>query len=234
MKRFIEILKFQKEKIIVLSCLVCAAISIIAIVLVLKTDSAAVEPKESESNFQEVSEVYPPDSPYSLTFRSIGEDGCTISGIGSYTGTELIIPRKSPTGERVIGIDTRAFENCEELVSIEIPESIINIGEQAFKGCSSLVMIEVERSNPKFCSVGGILFSKDKTKLICCPAARVGSSYLISTNIKSISDYAFYGVKNIKRLYYEGNTTEFESIKIGRGNDEFCALPITCNYIGAK
>ncbi len=236
MKKLFNILRFQKEKFIAVICLIYAIIAVISIVFIVQSKNGNDKQNEAESYIWETipQQTYSPDSPQSLKFRSVSENGCMVAGIGQFEGEELIIPEESPSGQVVIGIDAKAFADCTELVSIEIPESIVSIGDQAFRGCSSLVSIEVERSNTRFCSVGGILFSKDKTRLICCPAARIGSSYLVSTNIKSISDYAFYGVKNINKLYYEGSTAQFESIKIGRGNEDFSSLPITCNYTNGK
>ncbi len=237
MEGLLNTLKYHKEKFIIAACLVFAVISIISIFFLTRANSEGSDkPADDWEDFNDARPVqtYSPESPKSLEFRDTGENGCTVSGIGKYTGTELKIPAESPEGKIVIGIDAKAFMDCTQLVSIEIPDTVTVIGEQAFKGCSSLVIIEVDSANQKFCSVGGILYSKDKTKIICCPADRIGNSLLIKTNVKSISNYAFYGTENLKKIYYEGSTAEFESITIGRGNDDFLGLPITCNYISGK
>lgn len=169
-----------------------------------------------------------------LEYQSLGNGTCLVMGIGTCRDSELIIPEENPLGERIIGIGNRAFEGCTSLVSVSIPESVTNIGSGVFKGCSSLVMITVDTGNQKYSSAGGTLYSKDKTRLICCPAARIGSSYLLDPGVRIIDDFAFDGIKNIAKVLYEKSTADFEQINIGSGNEAFCELPITCNYSPTK
>ena len=169
-----------------------------------------------------------------LIFESNGDGSCTIVGLGNFDGDELIIPAKSPDGENVIAISDGAFEGCETLVSITIPATVKSIGTGAFVGCSSLESFSVSSSNTKYCAVGGVLFSKDKTTLICYPSQRVGKSYLLSRNVQSIAAYAFDGVTYVKTILYEGSTTKFYSIDVGVGNGDFDSLSVTCNYVPSK
>ncbi len=60
--------------------------------------------------------------------------------------------------------------NCDEKVKV------INIGPQvefvdpkAFYSCWALQQIEVDENNPNYCDVDGVLYSKDKTEIICRP-----------------------------------------------------------------
>ena len=170
----------------------------------------------------------------SLEYQSIGNGSCMVMGIGTYSSSELIIPSKSPSGEKVVGIGNRAFEGCTSLVSVNIPASVTNIGSGVFKGCNSLVMITVDLENERYSCAGGILYSKDKTRLICCPSSRIGNNYLLDPNVKVIDDYAFDGIKNISKVLYEKSTADFEKISIGSGNEDFLSLPITCNYSPSK
>lgn len=47
---------------------------------------------------------------------------------------------------RVYDIEDRAFNYCEELKSIVIPEGVTRIGEETFNGCSSLTSVEIPES----------------------------------------------------------------------------------------
>ena len=179
-------------------------------------------------------ETYSPQSPQSLEFKSLGVGKCSIEGIGRYQGTDLKIPERSPSGETVISISAEAFSECDFLVSVSIPATVQSIGERAFMGCSSLVKISVDSDNEYFSSSDAILYSKNKSTLICCPQNRIGSNYFLNPNVKTIAPYAFENVKNLSRILYEGTPSEFEQITIGEGNKGFTSLPITCNYTGAK
>ena len=228
-----------KETLITAFCIFVAIAAIVVSTILFataddrKTDTP--EPTETLPYSEELLKpTYHAESPKSLEYQSVGGGMCIVTGIGGYSGEELEIPEKSPDGEAVVGIANGAFEGCEELISIYIPSTIATIGSSAFKGCSSLVVINVESSNSKFSSVGGVLFTKNKSQLICYPAARVGSSYLLNPNVKSISENAFYGVKNLVKINYEGSPSDFQEIAVGEGNKVFSDLPITCNYTPSK
>ena len=67
------------------------------------------------------------------------DDGttCTITGIGSCTVDELVIP-EFINGLRVTAIGKEAFKNETSLESVTIPKYVSEIGKKAFSGCSSL------------------------------------------------------------------------------------------------
>ncbi len=171
---------------------------------------------------------------YGLEFVSRGDGTCAVAGIGTCKKTEFEIPSVSPDGDKVTKINDLAFENCKELVSVTIPSSVKTVGTGAFRGCEKLVAINVSTDNEVYCSVGGVLFSKDKTVLICYPLNRQGGNYLLSTDVKAIGAFAFEGAINLNQLLYQGSVAEFNDIDILTGNDILDTIAITCNYSGAK
>ena len=175
-----------------------------------------------------------PDDEEGLLYQNNGNGTCTIVGIGTCTKTELSLPEKSPEGLRVVAISTGAFENCSRIVSIHIPSSVRDIGTGAFVGCKSLTMFTVETTNTEYCAVGSVLFSKDKTELVCYPAKRVGQNYLLSTNVTRISPYAFDSVSTLEKLLYRGTISQYQNITIGTGNSIFTKMPIEFNYNALK
>jgi len=77
--------------------------------------------------------------------------------------TSITIPNS------VKDIDRVAFRYCSGLTSITIPESVIYIGDSVLYSCSGLLSIHVHTDNPNYASVDGVLFNKDKTKLLAFP-----------------------------------------------------------------
>lgn len=75
------------------------------------------------------------------------------------------------TDENAVVSDIREFAfNCDEkLEVIKIGPSVINIENLAFYTCRALKAFEVDENNPNYCDVDGVLYSKDKTELICYP-----------------------------------------------------------------
>lgn len=81
------------------------------------------------------------DGSQGLEYTSNGDGTCYVSGIGTCTDTNVIIPSVSPDGDRVVGIENRAFFGCTSLISINIPNSVTSIDYAAFGGCKSLTNV---------------------------------------------------------------------------------------------
>ena len=81
-----------------------------------------------------------------LEFKSNGNGTCAVSGIGTYTDTEIVIPTTSPAGDRVTGIGGAAFKNCTNLTGVVIPSGVTYIGYEAFNGCTGLTTITLPES----------------------------------------------------------------------------------------
>lgn len=99
--------------------------------------------------------------------------------------TSVIIPNS------VTYIGYEAFNLCKSLERVTIPSSVTAIGYEAFSSCKNLKSIDVASENNNYVSVNGILFNKDKTKLICYPAGKTEMNYDIPYGVKSIDNYAF-------------------------------------------
>ena len=63
------------------------------------------------------------------------------------------------------GIETfdkyEVFKDCTALESINIPASLTNLGYKAFKGCTALKNITVDPDNPSYVMKDGKLMTKD-------------------------------------------------------------------------
>jgi hypothetical protein len=88
----------------------------------------------------------------------------------------------------VTWIGGSAFSYCTNLSSINIPNSVITIENNPFISCTSLTSIDVESENNNYISENGVLFDKSKTTLICYPAGKKETSYVIPNNLKTIGD----------------------------------------------
>jgi hypothetical protein len=244
-----KLFHIPKMKIVVISAAVVVTLAVVTVTIACfnvkaptndknSTDAMAdVNPSDTtlpESQTQEPETEKIPEDEAGLLYQNNGNGTCTIVGIGSCIKSEIELPEKSPEGLRVVAISTGAFENCSKVTSIHIPSSIRDIGTGAFVGCKSLASITVDGTNTEYCSVGSVLFSKDKTELICYPAKRVGQNYLLSTNVTRIAPYAFDSVSSLGKLLYRGSISQFQNITIGTGNSVFTKMPIEFNYNALK
>ena len=99
-------------------------------------------------------------------------NGKSVTSIGNYAFeyceniTSVTIP------DSVTSIGFCVFSNCTSLTSITIPNSVTSISGGAFENCTSLTAINVASENSNYVSVNGVLYNKDKTTIICYPAGK--------------------------------------------------------------
>ena len=131
-----------------------------------------------------------------LEFTSNGDGTCIVSGIGTCTDTEIVIPA-AYNGERVTGIGESAFSDCLELTSIIIPESVTSIGKYAFVWCRSLTSIMLPDS----------ITSIDDGVFEICSAL---TSIAIPDSITSIGQGAFFGCDGLTSITLGKGVTTIE------------------------
>ena len=110
-------------------------------------------------------------------------------------------------GNSVTSIGRSAFSGCSSLTSVTIPNSVTSIGEWAFSSCSSLTSINVDANNANYCSIDGVLFSKDKITLIQYPIGNTRSEYIIPNSVTSIGEGAFYRCSSLTSITIPNSVT---------------------------
>jgi hypothetical protein len=105
----------------------------------------------------------------------------------------------------VIGLGRGAFFQCTSLPGVSIPTSITGIGDAAFGYCTSLMAITVDADNPRYSSLDGSLFNKNRTILIQYATGRVGD-YSIPDGVTSISE-AFAWCYGLTRVTIPNSVT---------------------------
>ena len=100
----------------------------------------------------------------------------------------------------VTDVGKDAFYYCTDLTTVTIGNSVTSIGEHAFEGCTSLTSIDVEKDNPTYLSQDGVLFNKDKTKLIKYPAGKTDKTYEIPDSVTNIGIGTFEDCSNLASI----------------------------------
>ncbi len=121
---------------------------------------------------------------------------------------EIIIP------DSVVVVGRCAFQGCTSLTEIVIPKNVTIIEEWAFVYCKKLAKIVVDEDNPAFCSVDGVLFSKDMTVIICYPAAAPFTSYKIPEGVTTIKKSTFEDHTSLTELVIPKSVTEIETLAL--------------------
>ena len=97
-------------------------------------------------------------------------------------------------------IGERAFDSCAGLTTVEIPATITDINRGPFSNCASLTDINVDPDNENYSSENGILYNKNKNRLIQYPAGKTNTSYTIQNHVDSIDGYAFMDCHTLNEL----------------------------------
>lgn len=175
----------------------------------------------------------------------IFDDDSALSEIGRYAFSNSSVSSVSLPNS-LEKIDFYAFSNCQNLeqisfgnpsnlkinghafyesglTSVNVPSGVTYIGELCFVGCENLESIAVSNDNNAYSTLDGILYNKNATKLICCPAAKTGEINIPNTvssldisafensklssvqfsndsNLATISNRAFLGCKNLEEI----------------------------------
>lgn len=134
----------------------------------------------------------------------------TVKSIGmtAFFGTnitEIIIP------EGVETIEQQAFDACRDLVSATLPSSLVTLGQSAFGSQDTkLQEINLSLENQNYCSVDGIVFSKDMTKLIQYPIGKTAKSYSIPDTVTTIGEFAFMECQALEHINIPNSVTVIE------------------------
>lgn len=88
-------------------------------------------------------------------------------------------------------IEDSAFDSMG-IKKIFIPDSVETIIGQPFSECKNLEEIIVSPENKRFSVIDGVLFSKDKKKLLAVPPALKQKNYKVPVGTKIIAEGSFY------------------------------------------
>ena len=135
--------------------------------------------------------------------------GYTVTGMGTCTDKELIIPSEY-NAKPVTSIGYRAFYNYSSRRSVTIPDSVTSIGGYAFEDCTGLTTVNW---NATACtSAGSLDYPIFKG---CSNLATVN----IGDNVKIIPSYAFFNCKGLENITIPDSVTS-----IGEGAFSYCMV----------
>ncbi len=113
----------------------------------------------------------------------------------------MVIPHYSPDGKKVTAISRvasiGAFENCEHITSVVIPDSVEIIERYAFQNCKSLVSVTIPESVK---TIGSFSFAH-------CTAL---SELTIPEGVSHIGKGAFQNCKSLTKVTLPASVSEIE------------------------
>lgn len=114
-------------------------------------------------------------------------------------------------GDGELVINDSGFNNCVNLKVLEIAANRAQISGEAFRYCTGLEKIVVSSRNEDYSSdINGVLFNKDKTKIIFYPCGNKAQSYTIPDSVKIIGKNAFGGCEKLEKIIIPDGVIEIE------------------------
>lgn len=166
---------------------------------------------------------------------SLEDKTCKVTSApdsGHYKG-EITIPSTIEINGHsltVIGIESYAFYDSNELTRIILPSTLSFIEDRAFYNCPALLSITVSEENPFLCSIEDVLYDKEITKLIVCPSSLDKDIFFMPNTVTRLLPFAFQGSK-LKEIILSEN---LEEIPMGLFNDSFIenvTIPASVQWI---
>ena len=167
-------------------------------------------------------------------------EGCTALTTVSFASSLTSLPNRafygckaltkidlSHTAVKTIG--NCAFFNCSAATAISLPDTLTTISYGAFYGCNKTTGVTIPKAttyigpyaficpmwvasdNTKYSSKDGILYNKDYTELLLYPRTKTYTSLLVSTGVKTVGSYAFYGATNLNTVYFPDSVTKIDT-----------------------
>ena len=99
--------------------------------------------------------------------------------------TELKLPNS------LVSINKDALYDCQGITDLYLPASVTKLDGRAFETCFNVKNIIVSPENTKFCDIDGVVYSKDKSKIVLYPPGKDVQRYEIPEGVTNIGERAF-------------------------------------------
>lgn len=133
-------------------------------------------------------------STYELTFRN---DTVGIASRAFYACWDIMsvtIPNS------ILSIGSEAFSGCANLKNIIIPDSVTTISESAFRSCEELISVTIGK---------GVTYIGNDAFYNCKELTRV----TVGENVTYIGYWAFSGCMKLTEIYFDGTKAQWQAIK---------------------
>lgn len=103
-----------------------------------------------------------------------------------------------------------AFSGCKSLKTITLPKTLVNSGANSFAGCTSLTEVLVEQGNENYISENGILYTKDKTRLVTYPIGKTDKEFDVPSSVTVLGWASFADSENLEKIVVPNTVTELD------------------------
>jgi len=157
------------------------------------------------------------------------EEGITGIGISAFINCRNLESVTFPG--TLTKIDGNAFDNCSKLPLLYFPASVSSITPISFQGCDALSYLSVHPDNPTYSSADGVIFNKNKTRLVLCPPGRKGT-YSIPASVNIIDNHAFLNCGELSAITIPNSVSIIETFAFSGAGVTSLDIPEGVTSIG--
>ena len=140
----------------------------------------------------------------------------SVISVGNYAFYDCSSLTSIKISDSITSIENYVFDSCTSLTSVIIPASVTSIGKMVFDNCTGLARITVDKNNQHYSSDEfGVLFNKNKTRLMQFPAGSSAVFYDIPDSVMSIDSCAFYNCISLTEITVDKNNQHYSSDEFG-------------------
>ncbi len=132
----------------------------------------------------------------------------------------------------VKSIEANAFNGCNGLNTINLPNGITNIDITAFDNCKNLRSFTLQGSSGTYTVYDGCLYKQRGTVLYKVPTAK--SSITFSSNVSTIGTNSFSGNYEIETVVLPETVTTIEQNAFADSGVKVITIPASVTMIGAQ
>ncbi len=115
---------------------------------------------------------------------------------------------------------------------VTLSKEVAAFGKEAFMYCKKLKSLMIDEDNPCFTVIDGILYSKDRKRLIHCLRTKEAANIL--PGVTTIEENAFSGCKKLKKVALPAGLTTIKDAAFWRCMTlETLEIPLSVTHIGA-
>lgn len=123
----------------------------------------------------------------------------TVIGASAFNGCDNLKSIILPEG--LTTISSGAFQSCLKLTTLHIPASVSHIEGGALANCVSMTSINVAEGSQSYMTDYGVLYTIDGKIIIQYPCGRPDKHYSILNTCDSLDYLSFLGTINLKSVY---------------------------------
>lgn len=167
----------------------------------------------------------------SIDYKIENGEAIVVGVPNKSTVTKIVIPDEYE-GVPVTKIADFAATNLEYVTEFYIGKNIKEIGTWALENNQHIAAYEVDESNESFCSVDGVIYTKDMKTIVFFPPAKEGE-YKVADTVENIRTKAFYKCTKITKITLPDTVKEIQEKAFFRCEAmKEINLPNTLTFIG--